>query len=71
MYRGDGCGYTGRAVADSADMPTDDPAKDYCSGTRRLFAEGGPDRAVVGADEDEGLFRAGQLAEAPGDDQLL
>ena len=33
QYRGDGCGYTGRAVADRFDMPTDDPAKDFCSGT--------------------------------------
>ena len=33
LYRGDGCGYTGHAVADATDMPTDDPAKDYCSGT--------------------------------------
>ena len=33
LYRGDGCGYTGHAVADAMDMPTDDPAKDYCSGT--------------------------------------
>lgn len=33
QYRGDGCGYTGRAVADRFDMPTDDAAKDRCSGT--------------------------------------
>lgn len=33
QYRGEGCGYTGRAVADRFDMPTDDPAKDACSGS--------------------------------------
>lgn len=30
-YRGDGCGYTGHAVADEFDQPTDDPEKDKCS----------------------------------------
>lgn len=30
-YRGDGCGYTGHAVADEFDQPTDDPDKDKCS----------------------------------------
>lgn len=30
-YRGDGCGYTGHAVADEYDQPTDDPDKDKCS----------------------------------------
>ncbi|MBS9781524.1 MAG: phage minor tail protein L [Gammaproteobacteria bacterium] len=30
-YRGDGCGYTGHAVADEYDQPTDDPSKDKCS----------------------------------------
>lgn len=30
-YRGDGCGYTGHAVADEFDKPTDDPEKDKCS----------------------------------------
>lgn len=33
QYRGEGCGYTGRAVADKFDMPTSDPKKDVCSGT--------------------------------------
>ena len=32
QYRGAECGYTGRAVADRFDMPTDDPSKDACSG---------------------------------------
>lgn len=31
QYRGEGCGYTGRAVADRFDMPTDDINKDDCS----------------------------------------
>ena len=30
QYRGEGCGYTGHAVADEQDMPTDDPLKDQC-----------------------------------------
>lgn len=32
QYRGEGCGYTGKPVADRFDMPTSDPAKDACSG---------------------------------------
>ncbi|QGX97938.1 UDP-N-acetylmuramoyl-L-alanine--D-glutamate ligase [Roseovarius faecimaris] len=43
----------------------------YFAAKRRLFAEGGPDRAVIGVDEDEGQFLAGQLAEAPGDDRVI
>ncbi|WP_415920965.1 UDP-N-acetylmuramoyl-L-alanine--D-glutamate ligase [Tateyamaria sp. SN6-1] len=43
----------------------------YFAAKRRLFAEGGPDRAVIGVDEAEGLFLAGQLAEAPGDDRVI
>ncbi|MAC77533.1 MAG: UDP-N-acetylmuramoyl-L-alanine--D-glutamate ligase [Rhodobacteraceae bacterium] len=43
----------------------------YFAAKRRLFAEGGPDRAVIGVDEDEGLFLAGQLAEGPGDDRVI
>ena len=35
----------------------------YFAAKRRLFAEGGPDRAVIGVDEVEGLFLAGQLAQ--------
>ena len=30
-YRGEECGYTGRAVADRFDLPTSDPKKDECS----------------------------------------
>ncbi|MBV7409353.1 UDP-N-acetylmuramoyl-L-alanine--D-glutamate ligase [Maritimibacter sp. DP1N21-5] len=43
----------------------------YFAAKRRLFAEGGPDRAVIGVDEPEGLFLAGQLAEGPGDERVL
>lgn len=43
----------------------------YFAAKRRLFAEGGPDRAVIGADEVEGLFLAGQMAEGPGDDRVI
>ncbi|MFV0512815.1 MAG: UDP-N-acetylmuramoyl-L-alanine--D-glutamate ligase [Jhaorihella sp.] len=43
----------------------------YFAAKRRLFAEGGPDRAVIGVDEAEGAFLAGQLAEAPGDDRVI
>ena len=32
-YRGPECGYTGGPVADINDQPTDDPARDMCSGT--------------------------------------
>ncbi|SIO29933.1 UDP-N-acetylmuramoylalanine--D-glutamate ligase [Rhodovulum sp. ES.010] len=43
----------------------------YFAAKRRLFAEGGPDRAIVGVDEHEGRFLANQLAEAPGDDRVI
>lgn len=43
----------------------------YFAAKRRLFAEGGPDRAIIGVDEDEGLFLANQLAETPGDDRVI
>jgi UDP-N-acetylmuramoylalanine--D-glutamate ligase len=43
----------------------------YFAAKRRLFAEGGPDRAVIGVDEKEGRFLAGQMAEAQGDDRLI
>ena len=43
----------------------------YFAAKRRLFAEGGPDRAVIGVDEDEGRFLANQMAEAPGDDRVI
>ncbi len=43
----------------------------YFAAKRRLFAEGGPDRAVVGVDEIEGAFLADQLSEGPGDDRVI
>ncbi|MFU8881936.1 MAG: UDP-N-acetylmuramoyl-L-alanine--D-glutamate ligase [Rhodobacterales bacterium] len=43
----------------------------YFAAKRRLFAEGGPDRAIIGVDEVEGLYLANQLAEGPGDDRVI
>ncbi|MFK7868933.1 MAG: UDP-N-acetylmuramoyl-L-alanine--D-glutamate ligase [Roseobacter sp.] len=43
----------------------------YFAAKRRLFAEGGPDRAIIGVDEPEGAFLAGQLAQAPVDDRVI
>ena len=43
----------------------------YFAAKRRLFSEGGPDRAIVGVDETEGLFMAGQLSEAPEDARVI
>ncbi|MEL7258061.1 MAG: UDP-N-acetylmuramoyl-L-alanine--D-glutamate ligase [Pseudomonadota bacterium] len=43
----------------------------YFAAKRRLFAEGGPDRAIIGVDEAEGRFLAGQLSEGPGDDRVI
>ena len=43
----------------------------YFAAKRRLFAEGGPDRAVIGVDEKEGAYLAGQMAEGPGDNRLI
>ena len=43
----------------------------YFAAKRRLFVEGGPDRAVIGVDEAEGLYLAGALAEGPGDDRVI
>ena len=43
----------------------------YFAAKRRLFAEGGPDRAVIGVDEAEGAYLAGQLAEGPSDDRVI
>lgn len=43
----------------------------YFAAKRRLFAEGGPDRAVIGVDEQEGAFLAGQLSEAAVDDRVI
>ena len=38
---------------------------------RRLFAEGGPDRAVIGVDEIEGRYLANQMAAGAGDDRVI
>ena len=43
----------------------------YFAAKRRLFAEGGPDRAVIGVDEVEGRFLANQLAMGPQDDRVI
>ena len=43
----------------------------YFAAKRRLFAEGGPDRAVIGVDEPEGVFLAGQMSEGPADDRVI
>ena len=43
----------------------------YFAAKRRLFAEGGPDRAVVGVDEREGQYMANQLVESPADGRLI
>lgn len=43
----------------------------YFAAKRRLFAEGGPDRAIIGVDEPEGLYLANQLAQGPTDDRVI
>ena len=43
----------------------------YFAAKRRLFAEGGPDRAVIGVDEDEGRYLANQMVEGPEDDRVI
>ncbi len=43
----------------------------YFAAKRRLFAEGGPDRAVIGVDEAEGRFLANQMSEGPQDDRVI
>ena len=43
----------------------------YFAAKRRLFAEGGPDRAVIGVDEHEGAYLASQLSEGPTDDRVI
>ncbi|UXU75256.1 MULTISPECIES: UDP-N-acetylmuramoyl-L-alanine--D-glutamate ligase [unclassified Paracoccus (in: a-proteobacteria)] len=43
----------------------------YFAAKRRLFAEGGPDRAVIGVDEIEGRYLADQLAMGPMDDRVI
>jgi len=43
----------------------------YFAAKRRLFAEGGPDRVIIGVDEVEGRYLAGQLSEGPNDDRVI
>ncbi|MCC5968624.1 MAG: UDP-N-acetylmuramoyl-L-alanine--D-glutamate ligase [Pararhodobacter sp.] len=43
----------------------------YFAAKRRLFAEGGPDRAVIGVDEAEGRFLAMQMGEGPADYRVI
>jgi UDP-N-acetylmuramoylalanine--D-glutamate ligase len=43
----------------------------YFAAKARLFTLGGPDRAVIGVDEVEGRFLAGQLGQGPGDDRVI
>ncbi|MBU2983247.1 UDP-N-acetylmuramoyl-L-alanine--D-glutamate ligase [Lentibacter algarum] len=43
----------------------------YFAAKRRLFAEGGPDRAVIGIDEAEGRFLENQLSQGTGDDRVI
>ncbi len=43
----------------------------YFAAKRRLFAEGGPDRAVIGVDEPEGRYLVNQLTENAEDDRVI
>ncbi len=43
----------------------------YFAAKRRLLAEGGPDRAVIGVDEPEGRFLCNQLIQGPQDDRVI
>ncbi|WP_341365563.1 UDP-N-acetylmuramoyl-L-alanine--D-glutamate ligase [Yoonia sp. BS5-3] len=43
----------------------------YFAAKRRLFAEGGPDRAVIGVDEPEGRYISNQLSEGAEDDRVI
>ena len=43
----------------------------YFAAKRRLFAEGGPDRCIIGVDENEGRYLANQLSEGAGDDRVI
>ncbi len=43
----------------------------YFAAKSRLFALGGPDRAVIGVDEAEGRFLADQTGEGPADDRVI
>lgn len=43
----------------------------YFAAKRRLFAEGGPDRAVIGVDEAEGRYMVNQLTHGAADDRVI
>ncbi|WP_417807955.1 UDP-N-acetylmuramoyl-L-alanine--D-glutamate ligase [Thioclava sp.] len=43
----------------------------YFAAKRRLFSEGGPDRAVIGVDEPEGTYLANQMAVSRSDDRVI
>ncbi|MDO5529359.1 MAG: UDP-N-acetylmuramoyl-L-alanine--D-glutamate ligase [Paracoccus sp. (in: a-proteobacteria)] len=43
----------------------------YFAAKRRLFAEGGPDRAVIGVDEIEGQYLANQMGQGAADDRVI
>ena len=43
----------------------------YFAAKRRLFAEGGPDRAIIGVDEVEGQYLANQLGQGQQDDRVI
>lgn len=43
----------------------------YFAAKRRLFSEGGPDRAVIGVDEVEGQFLANQMGQGAQDDRVI
>ncbi|MEO0863259.1 MAG: UDP-N-acetylmuramoyl-L-alanine--D-glutamate ligase, partial [Pseudomonadota bacterium] len=43
----------------------------YFAAKRRLFSEGGPDRAIIGIDEVEGRYLSNQMAEAQTDDRVI
>jgi UDP-N-acetylmuramoylalanine--D-glutamate ligase len=43
----------------------------YFAAKRRLFSEGGPDRAIIGVDEVEGQYLSNQLAQGYGDDRVI
>jgi UDP-N-acetylmuramoylalanine--D-glutamate ligase len=43
----------------------------YFAAKARLFTQGGPDRAVIGVDEAEGRFLAGQMGQGPMDDRVI
>lgn len=43
----------------------------YFAAKRRLFAEGGPDRCIIGMDDPEGQYLANQMAEGAKDDRVI